>query len=173
MWEFIQNLVLLTGFFVSLHFWQQGKRHYWLCAVGGGILGAWNIRWIERAHKGHDEPIRVTLTNSIVMPLLIVIFRHLFGGGWSSWQSDLALGIVAGIALSVAQRAAIKAPLDVARSLAFALAFPITLLCIRWLAANAPVIISILVSTTVVTLPIVAFIKARRKSRPQETHKWI
>ncbi len=163
-WEFIQNLVLLTGFFISLHVWQQGNVIIgMLCAIGGGILGAWNIRWIERAHKGHDEPIRVTLTNSIVMPLLIVVFVAYLAAGWSSWQSDLALGIVAGITLSVAQRAAIKAPLDIARSLAFALAFPITLLCIRWLAANAPVISSILVSTTVVTLPIVAIHQGSKK----------
>lgn len=156
-WEFIQNLVLLTGFFIALHFWQRGNVIIGvLCAVGGGILGAWNIRWIEHAHKGHAEPIRVTLTNSVVMPLLMVVFVAYLAAGWSSWQSDLALGLVAGVALSVAQRVAIQAPLDVARSLAFALAFPITLLCIRWLAANAPVSVSILVSTTVVTLPIVA-----------------
>jgi predicted Co/Zn/Cd cation transporter (cation efflux family) len=73
------------------------------------------------------------------------------------------LGVAAGIVLSVAQRVAIQAPLDVARSLAFALAFPITLLCIRWLAENAPVVVSILVSTTVVTLPIVAIHQSSKK----------
>ena len=165
-WEFIQNLVLLTGFFLSLSFWQKGNILLGLlCAIGGGILGAWNIRWIELKHKGHDEPLRVTLTNSVVMPLLMLGIVMYSAASWSNWLTDVLLGIVTGIALSVSQRIAIHAPLDVARSVAFALAFPITLLSIRWLVASMSIIISILVSTTIVTWLIVAL-----HQRSKQTH---
>lgn len=154
-WEFVQNIVLLTGFFLSLAIWQQGRMGLALiCMAAGGVLGAWNIRWIERKFKGHAEPLKVTWTNSAVMPILMLVFVAYLTAGWSNWLTDILIGALGGFALSAAQRLTLKAPLDLARSLAFASAFPLTLLAIRAL-MPLPIILTILLSTTIVTLLIV------------------
>ncbi len=164
-WEFVQNIVLLTGFFLSLTIWRQGRIGLALvCMIVGGVLGAWNIRWIEWKFKGHAEPLKVTWTNSVVMPVLMLVFVAYLTATWSSWLTDVLIGALGGFALSAAQRLTLKAPLDLARSLAFAVAFPLTLLSIR---AVMPlhIVVTILLSTTIATLLIVAIHQASKRRK--------
>lgn len=162
-WEFVQNIVLLTGFFIALALWRRGLVGWaGVCMFVGGALGAWNIRWIEAKFKGHTESLKVTWTNSAMMPLLMLVFVAYLAAAWSNWLTDVLIGALGGFALSVAQRLSIKAPLDIARSVAFAVAFPLTLLSIRTL-ATLPLLFTILVSTFVVTLLIVAIHQGYKK----------
>ncbi len=162
-WEFVQNIVLITGFFGAFALWQQQARGLSLgIMLLSGVLGAWNIRWIEAHFKGHNESLRVTVINSVMMPLLMLVFVAYLSVHWSSWGTDILIGAMGGFMLSVAQRLAIKASLDVARSLAFAIAFPVTLLSIRGMLAIFPLFGTILMSTTIVTFLIV-FIHQRSK----------
>jgi len=162
-WEFVQNIVLITGFFVALVVWQQQARGVALgIIVIGGVLGAWNIRWIEAKFKGHSESLRVTAANSLMMPVLMLVFVAYLAADWSHWGTDVLIGAVGGFVLSVVQRLAIKATLDVARSLAFVIAFPVTLLSIRGMLVSVSLLWTILISTTMVTFLIV-FIHQRSK----------
>lgn len=162
-WEFVQNIVLLTGFFIALAQWQKGRLGMALVwMLVGGVLGAWNIRWIEAKFKGHAESLKVTWTNSAMMPLLMAVFVAYLAAAWSSWLTDVLVGAVGGFALSAAQRLSIKASLDWWRSVAFAVAFPLTLLSIRAL-ATLPLISTILASTFIVTLLIVAIHQGSKK----------
>jgi hypothetical protein len=162
-WEFVQNIVLLTGFFIALALWRQGQVGWAiLCMLAGGVLGAWNIRWIEWKFKGHAESLKVTCTNSAMMPLLMLVFVAYLAAAWSGWLTDILVGALGGFALSAVQRLSIKAPLDWARSLAFAVAFPLTLVSIRAL-ATLPIISTILASTFIVTLLIVAIHQGAKK----------
>ncbi|MBN2004798.1 MAG: hypothetical protein JXA21_15680 [Anaerolineae bacterium] len=162
----MQNIVLLTGFFLSLTIWQRGRIGLALvCMVVGGVLGAWNIRWIEWKFKGHAEPLKVTWTNAIVMPVLMLVFVAYLTAGWSNWLTDVLFGALGGFTLSATQRLTLKAPLDLARSLAFAVAFPLTLVAIRAV-MTLSVIVTILLSTTIATLLIVSIhqVSKRRKA---------
>lgn len=163
-WEFAQNIVLLTGFFLGLRLWQQ---HLYTLALGcviiSGVIGAWNIRVIERQFKGHAEPLKVTLINSVAMPTLMVIFVTYLSAKWSNWRADIPVGIVAGIVLATVQRLPFKSPLDFARSMAFAVAFPVTLLGMRWLMTTLPTVVNILISTTIVTFIIVFIHQGSKK----------
>ena len=162
-WEFVQNIVLITGFFVALAVWQQQARGVALgIIVIGGVLGAWNIRWIEAKFKDHSESLRVTAANSLMMPVLMLVFVAYLAVDWSHWGTDVLIGAFGGFALSVVQRLAIRAKLDVARSLAFAIAFPVTLLSIRGMLLVFPLLLTILMSTAIVTFLIV-FIHQRSK----------
>lgn len=171
-WEFVQNIVLLSGFFLG---WQLWRQHLHIlavgCAIASGIIGAWNIRVIERKFKGHDEPLKVTLTNSIAMPALMLIFIAYLSSKWSNWKTDLAVGMSAGISLATIQRLTIKAPLDLVRSAAFAIAFPVTLVGMRWLMTTLPVIVNILISTAVVTFLIVLIHRGSKKIPKPGGHK--
>ncbi|HNT75154.1 MAG TPA: hypothetical protein PKH77_09060 [Anaerolineae bacterium] len=162
-WEFVQNIVLLTGFFIALALWRQGRFGPAVgCMLIGGVLGAWNIRWIEAKFKGHAESLKVTWTNSVMMPLLMLVFVAYLAASWSSGLTDLIIGAAGGFALSAAQRLSIKASLDVWRSAAFAIAFPLTLVSIRAL-ATLPLALTILASTFIVTLLIVAIHQGSKK----------
>ncbi|MBN1875954.1 MAG: hypothetical protein JXA33_17150 [Anaerolineae bacterium] len=174
-WEFTQNIVLLTGFFVALHFWQ--KSQYVIAIVYiliSGMGGAWNIRFIENRFKGHHESTTVTLTNSVMLPSLMFIFVAYLSASWSNWKTDCWIGMIGGLCLSVAQRLTIKAHLDSTRSIAFAIAFPLTLLSIRGLMLTSTVIINIFVSTILITLLIVIIHRSsKKKSTPKENQNGI
>lgn len=155
-WEFIQNLPLVTGFIAALQLWLQSRQVAAIaCMAVSGVAGALNIRVIELRFKGHFEPIRVTIANIVIMPVLMFVFATYLSAGWSSWRTDLLAGMLAGVVLGTIQRLAIKAPIDIVRCIAFACAFPVTLISIRVLVAALPVLLSILISTTLVTLVIV------------------
>jgi len=162
-WEFVQNIVLIAGFFVAFAMWQQEARGLSLGIIAlSGVLGAWNIRWIEAKFKGHNESLQVTVVNSLMMPLLMFVFVVYLSANWTGWGSDVLIGAIGGFMLSVVQRLVIKAPLDVARSFAFAIAFPALLSSTRGMLAIFPLPCTILTSTTIATFLIV-FIHQRSK----------
>jgi hypothetical protein len=155
LWEFVQNLPLVTGFIVALQLWQQGQQVAASACMGiGGVTGAVNIRAIERKFKGNAEPLRVTIANVLIMPLLMFAFALYLAAGWSNWRTDLLAGALAGVGLGAAQGLVIKGPIDVVRCVAFACAFPLTIVSTRVLVSAAPALASILISTTIVTLMI-------------------
>jgi hypothetical protein len=154
-WEFAQNLPIVTSFFAALQLWQQGQQVAAIACSGiGGVAGALNIRAVERRFKGNAEPLRVTIANVLIMPLLMLAFVLYLSAGWSNWRTDLLAGTLAGVGLGAAQGLAIQGPIDVVRCAAFACAFPLTIVSTRVLVSAAPAPISVLASTTIVTLMI-------------------
>lgn len=165
-WEFIQNLPLVAGLMIGIQLWQDA---FVVAAVGamlvGALLGAVLIRLTESRIVGRDraglqdgqEPVAVTATNAALMFLFTLLLTVYLTAAWSSIITDLLAGSLIGFILSAGQSKAAGLPVSGRHSLAFAAAFPIALIAIRLLSAEQPVVINILLITTVVTL-IITFI---------------
>lgn len=161
-WEFIQNLPLVAGLLVAIDWWQAAMAIPSLVAMlSGSLLGAILIRLTERNifnedHMGgligNREPIAVTVTNVVLMFLLMLILTVYLTAVWSNPLTDLAVGSLIGFGLSASQSKAANQPVSGRHSLAFAAAFPIALIILRTLSAALPISISILLITVVVTL---------------------
>ena len=155
-WEFIQNLPLVTGLTLAQQFWQQER---WGAAVASivvsSIIGSLLIRFTEaKIITKRREPISVTITNIIVMSLLMLIVIAYLNASWSNWQVDLIVGVLVGALLSVAQNLAAKKRIGVKHMLAFVFAFPLALIVIRTLVDILPTAATILLITIIVTIVI-------------------
>lgn len=161
LWEFIQNLPLVGGLMVALQWWQESLFFPSLTAmITGSLLGAVLIRLTEKnivdkdqaGLVGDREPIAVTLTNIVVMFVLMLLLTIYLTAEWSSPLIDLPVGGLIGFALSAAQSKAAGRRIDGRHSAAFVAAFPIALIALRTLSTALPVMLSILLLTTIVTL---------------------
>jgi hypothetical protein len=152
-WEFVQNLPLIAGFLLALHFWQQAELWPSLaCMVAGSVVGALAI-WATEAKivAGHREPLRVVVTNVVVITLLMVALAAYLSAGWSGWWTDLVAGVLGGIALGVAQDLAAGSPVSLGHAAAFALSFSLGLVGVRVLSATLPLGANVLIVTAIVT----------------------
>jgi hypothetical protein len=161
LWEFIQNLTLVSGLMLALQLWQEAVVISSILAmVAGSLLGAAVIRVTESKIVGHDraglqgksEPIAVTITNFILMFVFMLALTVYLTAAWSSMATDLLVGALIGLLLSAGQSKAAGRPVGWRHSLAFAAAFPAALITIRVFSATLPVIVGILLITAVVTL---------------------
>jgi hypothetical protein len=169
-WEFVQNLPLVTGMMLALQWWQESQLFLAVTAMlAGSILGATLIRLtetyilyggrpgetiVEGAEKrsAEREPLAVTLTNMVIMFLIMLMLTLYLTAGWSSWLTDLLVGGLVGFTLSAAQSKAANEPVVLRHSLAFAAAFPVAILIIRFLSTALPIVAGIFLITTVITL---------------------
>lgn len=152
-WEFVQNLPLVAGVLYGLFFWQQARVASALaCMVVGSILGA-VIIWATEARivSGHHEPWQVVVTNMIGMAALMLLVVVYWSAPWSSWWTDVGLGLLAGTALAVAQDLAAKARIGVGHALALAVSLALALVGVRLLARVFPVWLNVLWITLTVT----------------------
>ncbi|WP_420628839.1 hypothetical protein [Candidatus Leptofilum sp.] len=155
-WEFIQNLPLVAGLILALQFWRQEQ---WGTAVAtimaGSIIGSLLIRFTEaKIVTKRREPISVTITNIIVMSLLMLAVVAYVNASWSNWQVDLIVGALGGALLSAAQNLAAKKRIGVKHMLAFVFAFSVALIVIRTLVDILPTVATILLITIIVTVVI-------------------
>ncbi|MBU0491563.1 MAG: hypothetical protein KKA73_13880 [Chloroflexi bacterium] len=156
-WEFIQNVLPVTGFILAISLWQRGE---WggaiLCATGGSVGGALLI-WATEARivAGHREPARVVAANIAIMTMLTSALAAYLAADWSSWATDLLVGALAGVTLGVAQDVADKSPLRIRHILALGCAAPVGLVGVRVLVALLPAPATILIVTMTTTLIIV------------------
>ena len=106
LWEFVQNLPVICCFAAAVWLWSHNRRR---AAAGilviGSVSGALVIRFTEVLADGGREAWSVTLVNAVVLSMLQVAFAAYTGTEkrWSSWRTDLLLGIGAGVGLAVAQ----------------------------------------------------------------------
>ncbi len=156
-WEFIQNLPLLAGFMMALHFWPQGRPGVAAaCLLAGGIVGSFVIRLTEsRIVKGHREPWRVVITNIVIITFLMFIFSIYLLASWSRWWTDLLIGLVGGSGLRAAQNLALRSPLNPGRCLFFGLSCALTFVGVRLFSTNLPIWLGVLAVTAVATAAIV------------------
>lgn len=169
-WESIQNLPLVAGFLLGLEAWGAGRWPVAVAwAVGGSALGALAI-WATEARivEGHREPLRVVLSNTLVMGVLAVAVIAYLSSPWSRWWTDLAVGSLAAVLLGASQDlaagAARTAGLDWHHAAALALAFGCTLLGVRVLVALMPAAANIVVVTLLSAVAVV-LIDYRRPHR--------
>lgn len=153
-WEFLQNVPLVAGFILSLHF---GGRGQWpaavACLVGGSVAGALVIATTEsKKVDGHREPPAVMLANAAVMSLLALGLTLYLLADWSNWRIDLLGGGLVAVALSAVQSKAAKEPIGLGHTVAFALAFPLALIAIRFFTTFLPPWVTIVIITTLVTV---------------------
>ena len=155
-WEFIQNLPLVAGFLSGLNFWRQGELGLAIaCMVAGSVVGS-SIIWATESKivKGHREPLRVVLTNVVVIAVLMLALTAYLAAAWSQWWMDLVLGMVGGIALCAAQDLAARSPIGWGHCVAMALAFALALVGVRALSVALPVLLNTLVLAVAVTIVI-------------------
>jgi hypothetical protein len=155
-WEFIQNLPIVAGFVTALASWQQERR--WIgiaCVVSGCVSGALVIRFTEaKIVKERQEAWRVTIMNIVVMSTLALILVIYLWADWSSWKTDLPLGMLAGIGVAMAQDLAAGDRIGVRHCIALGVAVPIALAGTRTLIAALPTLPGILAITVLGTLVI-------------------
>jgi len=105
-WEFVQNVPVICCFAIAVWLWSHDRRRaaVWVL-VAGSLTGALVIRFTEVLSDGGREAWSVTLVNAVVLGLMQVAFVAYTGTEkrWSSWRTDLLLGIAAGVGLAVAQ----------------------------------------------------------------------
>lgn len=105
-WEFVQNVPVIYCFATAVWLWSHERRR---SAVGlliaGSVTGALVIRVTEVLADGGQEAWSVTLVNVVALSVMQVAFTAYTGAEkrWSSWRTDLLLGVAAGVGLAVAQ----------------------------------------------------------------------
>lgn len=156
LWEFAQNLPLVTGFFVSLQYWKAGTLGWAVVsAFAGSTLGALIIRATEaRIVAGHREPPCVVVANVMVTAALMLLFAAYLSAPWSRWWIDVAAGIPAGILLGAVQDLTAGERIGRAHCLAMAVALALGLVVIRLLSETLPIAGSVLVVASVLTITI-------------------
>lgn len=156
-WEFIQNLPLLTGFMMALRLWPQGKLGMAVvCLLTGSVVGSLAIHLTEsRIVEGYREPWRATITNMVVITLLMLLYAVYLSALWSRWWTDLFIGLVGGSGLRITQDLVSRSSLNLGRCALFGLSCAITLIGLRVFSANFPMGLGILAATTVATVAIV------------------
>ena len=106
LWEFVQNVPVVCCFATAVWMWSHNRRRGAVgVLIGGSVTGALVIRFTEVMADGGQEPWSVTLVNIVALCALQVAFVAYTGTEkrWSSWRTDLALGVAAGVALALAQ----------------------------------------------------------------------
>jgi hypothetical protein len=161
LWEFIQNLPLVAGLMLAIQWWQASLLASSITAmISGSLLGAVLIRLTERnivdenqaGLVGNREPIAVTVTNVVLMFLIMLILTVYLTAEWSNPLTDLPVGGLIGFLLSAGQSKAAGRPVGGRHSLAFTAAFPIALITLRLLSAALPMLFSIFLITLIVSL---------------------
>ena len=157
-WELIQNVPFAAGFVLARDFWQQGR---WgmavACMVVGSSLGALAIHATEaRIVTGHREPLSVVATNALGMTALMFVAVIYLSAGWSSWKTDILVGIPAGVGLAAGQDlAARKKAIDVRHCAALGFASIISLIVVRVLGTVLSVLSNIVIISIAITLLVV------------------
>ncbi len=157
-WELIQNVPFAAGFVISRDLWQQGR---WgaavVCMVLGSSIGALAIHATEsKIVTGHREPLRVVATNALAMTVLMFVAVIYLSAGWSSWKTDLLVGVLAGVGMATAQDlAAGKKTIDARHCVALGFSAPISLIVVRVLGTVLSVPSNILIISIAITLLIV------------------
>ena len=153
-WEFVQNIWPVSGFVVALELGRQGRWGLALgCIVTGGLAGAAAIYLTEsRIVAGHREPIRVFITNAVVMVGLMITLGLYLSSDWSGWQIDLVAGMVTGVVLGAAQSRAAGEPIGIRHCAALAFSLPLVIMGIRFSVRVLPVLACILLITAFFTI---------------------
>jgi len=105
-WEFVQNVPVICCFAIAVWLWSRDRRRAAIgILVAGSVAGALVIRSTEVLADGGKEAWSVTLVNGVALSVMQVAFTAYTGTErrWSSWRTDLLLGITAGVGLAVAQ----------------------------------------------------------------------
>ena len=118
------------------------------------VTGALTIAATEsRKVEGHHEPVAVIFANIIGMTLLSCGAIIYFSAPWSTWLTDLIIGILAGVFLGIAQSLAAKEPIDIRHCIALGIACPVILILLReFFRAGLPILANIAIITTLMTL---------------------
>jgi hypothetical protein len=153
-WESAQNLPIIAGFIAALTLWQQSR---WgsaiACIVTGSAIGALIIRITEsKIVESRRESWRVTISNIAVMSVLAFVLIIYLSAQWSSWQTDLLFGALAGFGLAVAQDLAARERIGIRHGIALGFAVFIILTGVRVLVAALPILANVLIITAVITL---------------------
>jgi hypothetical protein len=153
-WEFAQNILPVSGFVVALELDQQGRWGLAIgCIVAGGLAGAAAIYLTEsRITASHREPIRVLVTNAVMMVALMITLGLYLSAGWSGWQTDLVVGMVVGAGLGAAQSLAAGEPIGIRHCAALAFSLPLVIIGIRVFVRVLPVLACILLVTAFFTV---------------------
>lgn len=157
-WEFVQNLGPVAGFALAVELWRLNNP--WLAVLSafvGGVTGALVIAATEsRKIAGNREPVAVMIANIIVMATFSCGMAIYFSMPWSTWLTDVFIGIFVGVLLGVVQSLAAKEPIGIRHCIALGAAFPVVLILLRALfGVGLPVLANIMIITTLMTLVIV------------------
>lgn len=157
-WEFTQNFPLLLGFIFSV---ENMKHKEWLLMLLTSTLasgmGALLIRYTEKfIVPGEQDPVKVTMTNGISFFVIMLGVAWYLTQAWSSWPSDIFLGILIGFGVGYAQDlAADKKMPGVRHILALIFAFVPALIVIRLLIDRLAPFSAVILLTTLITSMIV------------------
>lgn len=134
-WEYLQNLPIMTGFVWGLKLWQGGRYGVAAgCVILGSVVGAILIALTEgKKVPGFREPRSVLVTNIIVIIIIMLLVMVYLTERWSSWLTDLGVGILSGAGLAVLQSLAAKGKIGLIHCIALGTATPLVLISIRWL----------------------------------------
>lgn len=138
LWETVQNLPLIAGFFLGLGLWQRGAHAgALLLALGGSALSALLIETTEgRLFAGFRPSAHSALRNALIFAVLTLLSFLYLGAPFSGYASDGAVGGLIGLALARLQKP--RGALSLRRALSLVAGAIGSLWLIRWLAALAP-----------------------------------
>jgi hypothetical protein len=131
--ELVQNVPLLAGFVIALQFWRQGE---WLIALvfmaAGSVIAALVI-WLTEPQifEGHRESPQVVVGNMLTFFVLMVVLAFYLSASWSSWWTDILVGVALAIALAVVQELAAGERFGVVRAIWLGVSGAGTLLLFR------------------------------------------
>jgi hypothetical protein len=133
-WEAAQNVPLICGFLVSASLGVEGN---WLAAGATMLIGASlaaAVIWITEPliFPGHRETGRAVAGNVVTFSILMLLGTLYLSAGWSSWVTDIAVGLVLAVALAAGQELAARERFGIVRSLALGLSCAGSLLLIRF-----------------------------------------
>jgi len=132
-WEYLQNLPIFAGFIWGYVLWSQGRQELAVpCLIAGSLAGALLIALTEsRKSKGHREPALVVIANGAGMAVIMVAMVGYLSALWSSWLTDLLIGVLAGVGLGALQSLAAREKISLRHCVALGSASPLALIAIR------------------------------------------
>ncbi|MGC1376567.1 MAG: hypothetical protein WA821_10095, partial [Anaerolineales bacterium] len=102
-WETLENAPVLIGFLLAIRVHSENLALAFVYLFVGIALSVGLIHFTEIKKFSNQPSMKETLINLAVFSILAIPFIFYFsanGAWWSSWVTDIALGVVAGGALA-------------------------------------------------------------------------
>jgi hypothetical protein len=167
-WEVIQNIPLLAGLIGGLWFWQRNWLATTAFIMGGSLLSALSMIPTEhRIFEGHRESTRAIVANVLTFSVLMFVTIAYLKASWSSWQTDIIAGLIAGAALGTVQGLAGKGRVVVVRVLSLGVSCLVSLIVVRLTVNTWSPLVSFVIVTVWFTLAMGIYKLWRRRWHQQ------
>jgi hypothetical protein len=173
-WELVQNAPLIFGFVGGFYLLEQSLLAAVLVMVANSAVAALAIAATEaKIFQGHRETLRAVVANVVIFSAgMLVIAAYLFAS-WSSWQTDVIGGVIAGIALAIVQDWAARERFGVVRGISLGLSCSVSIIIIRLVGGLWAAVVAVMWFTLVMGAYKQWWQKPRRVNVTQALHNGI